>query len=51
MPDLGSYAVPVLASYAVTLALLALIVALSWWRFKRLRAALDALQGQERRHD
>ena len=51
MPDLGPYAVSVLASYAVTLALLAVLVGLSLWRFRRMRAALDALQEQARPHD
>lgn len=51
MPDLGSYAVSVLASYAVTLVLLALLVGLSLWRFRRLRAALARLERRESQHD
>jgi len=51
MPDLGTYAVPVLASYAVTFALLAAIVGLSWWRFRRMRLALAAFERREASHD
>ncbi|MEM6578631.1 MAG: heme exporter protein CcmD [Pseudomonadota bacterium] len=51
MPELGPYAVSVLASYAVSLTLLASLVALSWWRFRRMRAALDALERQAVRRD
>jgi heme exporter protein D len=40
MPDLGNYAAEVLGAYAVTLALLAGIVALSWLQARRSRAAL-----------
>ena len=40
MPDLGKYAVPVLGSYAATIALVAVLIALSWWRNARVRAAL-----------
>ncbi|MEM8582499.1 MAG: heme exporter protein CcmD [Pseudomonadota bacterium] len=46
MPDLGSYAVAVLSSYAVTFVLLAVLVGLSWRRFVLLRSELDALEDQ-----
>lgn len=45
MPDLGSYAVAVLSSYAVTLALLAVLVWTSVRRFRRVRAELEMLEG------
>ncbi|MEM6481779.1 MAG: heme exporter protein CcmD [Pseudomonadota bacterium] len=51
MPDLGSYAMSVLASYAVTLTLLVIIVAFSVWRFRRVRAALAAIERTQSRHD
>jgi heme exporter protein D len=39
-PDLGTYAGTVLSAYGVTLALLAALVALSWWRSERIKRAL-----------
>ena len=41
MPDLGEYAVEVLSAYVVSIALLAIIIALSWRRYTRVRAALE----------
>lgn len=40
MPDLGRYATEVLSAYAVSLLLLAGLVALSWWQGARTRRAL-----------
>jgi len=40
VPDLGTYAVEVLSAYAVSILLLGVIVALSWRRYVRVRAAL-----------
>jgi heme exporter protein D len=40
MPDLDRYAGTVLGAYGVTLAVLALLVAWSWWRSVRVRRAL-----------
>ncbi len=40
MPDLGAYAIPVLAAYGVTLALLGGLVATSLTRAARVRRAL-----------
>ncbi len=40
MPDLDRYAGTVLGAYGVTLAILALLVAWSWWRSARVRRAL-----------
>lgn len=45
MPDLGKYAGAVLGSYAATIALVAVLVALSFWqraRAKRLLAEIEA---------
>jgi heme exporter protein D len=40
MVDLGKYAFPVLASYGVTIVLLAVLVAVTLWRGARVRKAL-----------
>ena len=44
MPDLGEYAVEVLSAYAVTLALLAILIGLSWRRYARVKAALEEVE-------
>lgn len=44
MPDLGSYAVEVLSAYAVSIVLLVGIVWLSWRRYAKTRAALEAVE-------
>ncbi|MDP5086450.1 MAG: heme exporter protein CcmD [Yoonia sp.] len=44
MPDLGSYAVEVISAYVVSIVLLLAIVALSWRRYVRVRAALDEIE-------
>ncbi len=41
MPDLGDYAIEVLSAYAVSIMLLLAIVAISWRRYARVRAALE----------
>ncbi len=49
MPELGKYAGAVLSSYAASLALLALVVAVSVWRGRRVKqqlAEVEARQGQ-----
>jgi heme exporter protein D len=46
MPDLGKYEVAVLGSYAVGLALLAVIVILSVVRSRRVKRALDAAEAR-----
>jgi heme exporter protein D len=51
MPDLGRYAGTVLAAYGVTLALLALLVALSWWRATLVRRRLDEVETRMGRRD
>lgn len=47
LPDLGKYAGTVLSAYAVTLALLVALVALSLWQGRRVRRALQ--QQEERK--
>ena len=49
MPDLGTYAVPVLASYAVSLALLAAVVIASVRKARRVRARLEEVEQRRSR--
>lgn len=51
IPDLGKYAATVIGAYAVTLALLALLVAASWRRAVRTRAELARLESARRAHN
>lgn len=44
MPDLGKYADTVLSAYAASIALLVLIVVLSLWRGRRVRAEMEAAE-------
>ena len=46
MPDLGEYAVEVLAAYAVSLLLLAAIIGISWRRYVKVRAALKEVESR-----
>jgi heme exporter protein D len=46
MPDLGSYAVYVLSSYAVSLALIVALVAVSLRRSRKVRAELEQIEGR-----
>ncbi|HRO11583.1 heme exporter protein CcmD [Amaricoccus sp.] len=46
MPDLARYAGTVLGAYAVTLALIALIVAVSWERAARVRRRLAEVEAR-----
>ena len=48
IPDLGPYALWVLSAYAVSLAGLALIVALSVWQARRTRARLQRMEAGRR---
>lgn len=48
MPDLDRYAATVLGAYAVTLAALALLVGISWWRAARVRRDLAAAEARMR---
>lgn len=44
MPDLGKYAVEVLAAYGVSILLLAILIGVSWRRYVRIRAALEQVE-------
>ena len=44
MPELGKYAVEVLAAYGVSLGLLAAIIVISWRRSVHVRAALERIE-------
>lgn len=48
MPDLGSYTVEVLSSYAVTLALIAGLIWLSVSRARKVRRALEDAEARVR---
>lgn len=48
MPDLGKYAVEVLASYGASLALIAGLVVLSVARARRVRAELETVEKRSR---
>jgi heme exporter protein D len=48
MPDLGKYAVEVGLAYLVSLALLGGIIWLSVRRYRRVKAALEALEQRQR---
>ena len=41
MPELGKYAVYVLSAYGATFLILAVLLAASWSRSRKVRAALD----------
>ena len=47
MPDLGKYAVTVLASYGMTILLLAALVGFSLWRSARMRRALREVEARQ----
>ena len=49
MPDLDRYAATVLGAYGVTLALLALLVGISWWRAARVARELARMEARMRR--
>ncbi len=51
MPDLGQFATPVLASYAVSIALLVALIALSLRRSRRVRAQLADVEARKERRD
>ncbi len=51
MPDLGRYALEVLASYGVSLGLLAALVVLTLWRAARVRAELHEVEARQERRD
>jgi heme exporter protein D len=47
MPDLGKYADTVLSAYAVTLVLLVVVVLMSTYRSRRVKAELEALEKRQ----
>ena len=49
MPDLGKYAEAVLSSYAVSLGLLIVLVALSWRRSLRIKSALQEIEKRQKK--
>ena len=46
MPELGKYSSTVLSAYAISLALLAVIILLSLWQSRRMKARLDAAEAR-----
>ncbi|GAA6201177.1 heme exporter protein CcmD [Aquicoccus sp. SU-CL01552] len=50
MPDLGKYADTVLSAYAASILLLAVLVALSLWRGRRLRREMQEMEERMRRN-
>ncbi|AUC55026.1 MAG: heme exporter protein CcmD [Sagittula sp.] len=47
IPELGKYAGPVLASYAVSLALLGLLIVASVLRSRRVKRELEQVEGRK----
>ncbi len=50
MPDLGKYTDTVLSAYAASIALLAVLVALSLWRGRRVRREMDKTEARVSRN-
>ena len=48
MPDLGKYALTVLAAYGAALALLGLLVAVTLWQGRRMKRALEEVEERGR---
>lgn len=48
MPDLGTYAVPVLSAYGTTIAIIALLIWASWRRGRKVREELHTLEGRRK---
>ncbi len=46
IPDLGKYAFAVLAAYGSTLVLLALLIGVSFWRSRKVKAELDDVEAR-----
>ena len=46
MPELGKYAAEVLSAYALTLLLLAGLIAATWLRSRQVRRALEAAEAR-----
>ncbi|HSG57048.1 MAG TPA: heme exporter protein CcmD [Paracoccaceae bacterium] len=50
IPDLGKYAGAVLSSYAVSIALIVLLVAVSLWQARKARAELNRVEAKGKRN-
>ena len=50
MPDLGKYGDTVLSAYGVSILLLIVVVGLSLWRGRRVRAALTEVEARAKRN-
>ena len=50
MPDLGKYSDTVLGAYGATIVLLVLLVALSVWRGRRVRAEMERVENRMTRN-
>ncbi len=50
IPDLGKYTDTVLSAYGASIMLLVLLVGLSIWRGRKVRAALDKVEERTRHH-
>ncbi|MDZ4096858.1 MAG: heme exporter protein CcmD [Paracoccaceae bacterium] len=50
MPDLGKYAGAVLSSYAASIALIGILVAVSLWRGAKVRRALREVEERQEKH-
>jgi heme exporter protein D len=50
MPDLGKYGDTVLSAYGVSILLLVVLVGLSLWRGRQVRAALAAVEERAKRN-
>lgn len=48
MPELGKYAGAVMSSWAVTLGLIAVLIALTWVQSRKAKAALDAIEARRK---
>lgn len=49
MPDLGKYSDTVLSAYAVSIVLLVLLVLVSVWRGRRVRAEMEQIEERMKR--
>lgn len=50
MPDLGKYAATVLSSYAISLGLIAGLIAMSLWRGARVRRQLNEVEARRKKN-
>jgi heme exporter protein D len=48
MPELGKYAGAVLGSYAISIGLIVVLVALSLWRARRIKKELEKVEARRR---